>query len=392
MSQVPIPPRDSSRAFGEKMAQKKEAEKTRREAQKSTETLASWESVEYWDCRKRASDASLVINEIDREVAEEKGEEGGRINYLQRKVEFEEESETAARKIRRYKARERIMEAATTKNSASMRASYLELMMSLLSKISRANQDAFVIDLKNQYGSKVISKNDFVWNTVTGTWRYRADMTAAHLFPLSFGQATMTYIFGKDAEDEINKAANGLFLPGVIEHALARHKIAIVPCEGETDPQEWKWIVLDQGGQWYVPLEVLSETSTFADLHQRKLIFQPGNSFRPRARYLYFHYAMAILRTERGKNTATAGRGQYMPESTTPAIDQVWATPGRYLRESMTRAFIEGIGHEDPNDGGAEEMLSHAMEDLPNEMAKMLEDANEMKVESDQEEESDGEW
>lgn len=391
MSQVPIPPRDSSKGFSEKVARRKKAEQMIKEARKSTDSLASWESAEYWTCRKRESEASLAINEIDRELAEEKITEADQKKYLKTKAELEEETETAERKIRRYEARSRIVEAAKTTNPASMRASYLELMMSHLSKTSRINQGAFILDLKQNYGCKVMGTTDHVWCPMLGEWWAKSEIEAAHLFPLSLGQETMSYIFGDDAKNEINKAPNGLFLHGTVEEAFDRHKIIIVPCEGETKPQEWKFLVLDRGGQWNAPLKVLGKGCTFADLHQRKLIFEPTHSSRPRARYLYFHYVMAMLRLGRGKQAAKAGVTSHMPELTSPALSTVWATQGRYLRESMIRAFIEGIGHED-TDAEIDEMLSHAMSDLPNETTRMVETAKQMKVESDEEGSSDDDW
>ena len=192
MSQVPVPPRDSSKGFSEKVARRKKAEQTINEARKSTDSLASWESAEYWTCRKRESEASLAIDEIDRELAEEKSTEADQKKYLKRKVELEEETETAERKIRRYEARSRIVEAAKTTNPASMRASYLELMMSHLSKTSRTNQGVFILDLKQNYGCKVMGTTDHVWCPMLGDWWAKSEIEAAHLFPLSLGQETMT--------------------------------------------------------------------------------------------------------------------------------------------------------------------------------------------------------
>ncbi|MCJ1426394.1 hypothetical protein MMC29_004297, partial [Sticta canariensis] len=247
-------------------------------------------------------------------------------------------------------------------------------------------QGAFILDLKNNYGCKVVGTTDYVWSPMVGCWFGKSEIkAAAHLIPLSLGQETMSYIFGDDAKDEINKASNGLFLHGTVEEAFDRHKIVIVPCEGETKPQEWKFLVLDRGGTMGFPI-----TSFGNGLH-RKLIFEPAHSFRPRARYLCFHYVMAMLRVGRGKQAAKAGVTSHMPELTSPALSTVWATQGRYLRESMIRAFIEGIGHED-TDAETDEILSHAMNDLPNETARMVETAKQMKVESDEEGDSDDDW
>lgn len=56
-----------------------------------------------------------------------------------------------------------------------------------------------------------------------------------------------------------------------------------------------------------------------------------------------------------------------MPELTAPAVDRIWAIRGRYLRENMMRVFIKGIGHAETTNE-SDEMLSHAMADLPDEI------------------------
>jgi HNH endonuclease len=63
-------------------------------------------------------------------------------------------------------------------------------------------------------------------------------MTAAHIFPLSLGQMSMEYIFGEDAEDEINRARNGLFLTPLVDRAYDAHQITIVPDGPQTVPQD----------------------------------------------------------------------------------------------------------------------------------------------------------
>lgn len=387
MSHVPVPPRASSKDFGEKNAPRIEAEKTRREAQRSTNSVASWESADYWTYRKEEAEASLIINDIDCEIAKETtGTDDTK--YLKRKAELEEEREAAERKIRRYKARAQIVQAAKTNNPVSMRASYLELVMSLLSKTSRKSQGSFIRDLKEKYGAKKVEGAKWVWSPVEGDWADKRDVKAAHVFPLSFGQETMTYIFGEEVKGELNMASNGLFLPGSVEGAFDNHQVIIVPCETETKPQEWRFLVLDRGGLWKTPLKILGPGCTFADLHGRQLAFEPNHPFRPRARYLYFHYVMAILRLGRAEKQRKAGVTRYMPELTAPAVSRVWAMQGRYLSQNIMRAFIEGIGHEDTTDE-ADEMLSHAMDELPNETARMVETAKQMRVESDESDSSD---
>lgn len=76
-----------------------------------------------------------------------------------------------------------------------------------------------------------------------------------------------------------------------------------------------------------------------------------------------------------------------MTEVTSPALTRVWASGGRYLREKMIRAFIEGIGHDWPTlDPG--KMLEQAQHDLPNETQEMLASAEALNVESEDEDDN----
>jgi hypothetical protein len=106
-----------------------------------------------------------------------------------------------------------------------------------------------------------------------------------------------------------------------------------------------------------------------------KLEFQSGDSFRLKARYLYFHYVTAMLRLGRSKKVEKAGMSSHIAEATTPALTKVWGTQGRYLRDNMIRAFIEGIGHDDGLPVDSEDLVSHAMKQMPNETTQMIKSA-----------------
>lgn len=180
-----------------------------------------------------------------------------------------------------------------------MRASFLELMLSLLSKTSRRNQSDFNRNLQTKYGFQKVEKSTWVWSVVKRRYVNKDDQRAAHLFPLCFGQDTMNYIFGEKFKGEMNMAQNGLFLPHDVERAFDRHQVIIVPYKQETTPQEWQFLVLDRGGLWKTSLSILGQGCTFADLHGRQLLFELNHSFRPRVRFLYFHYVLTILRLKR---------------------------------------------------------------------------------------------
>src|SRR5437773_12165895 len=104
-------------------------------------------------------------------------------------------------------------------------------------------------------------------------------------------------------------------------------------------------LVLDKSGLWYV--EAVPGT-TFEKLHQSKLRFPDKTDFRHRARYLYFQFIMAMLRIGRSGEKGRTTVAKQMAGATNPSLTKVWATGGRYLRDNMIRAFIEGIGHDWP--------------------------------------------
>lgn len=61
----------------------------------------------------------MKINEIDNEMADETTE-AEKKKYLKRKADLEEETETAERKIRRYEARSRIVNAAKMRKAPTL--------------------------------------------------------------------------------------------------------------------------------------------------------------------------------------------------------------------------------------------------------------------------------
>ena len=111
----------------------------------------------------------------------------------------------------------KFLSASCTDNLVSLRAAYLELVYTLQAKTSRRHQSSFVNSLCDHYGHAKEGALLRVWDVTTGFLTIRASMTAAHIFSLNLGQKSMDYTFGEDAEDGLNRARNGLFLP-LIEH------------------------------------------------------------------------------------------------------------------------------------------------------------------------------
>ncbi len=74
-------------------------------------------------------------------------------------------------------------------------------------------------------------KMKYVCSPVNEDWMIRGEVKAAHLYPLAPGQQFITYVFRSDAEHELNRAQNGLFLHSDVEEAFDQHLLTINPFE-----------------------------------------------------------------------------------------------------------------------------------------------------------------
>ncbi|PYI07756.1 hypothetical protein BO78DRAFT_385690 [Aspergillus sclerotiicarbonarius CBS 121057] len=79
---------------------------------------------------------------------------------------------------------------------------------------------------------------------------------------------------------------------------------------------------------------------TYRDLDGRRLQF--NTSFRPAARYLYFHYCLQALRRAWQENTDGTPGATIRDEMGKP----FWGTPGRYLPKNMSLALVEELRHD----------------------------------------------
>ena len=394
MSQPPQPPqRTSSLTFSSDQKRKREdAIYKVKQAQKSCDTIKSWDSAEYWQNRKIEAEGELEIAHIEQDALqngfhnlENKERHEREREYLRRREKLNEASKSASRKVARYQAKAAVTSTNTVSDLVSCRASYLELILSMLTRTSRSGQSAFNGALMDAYGAKKVGSVQHVWSAV-GEWLPKANAKASHIFPLSLGQPTMTYIFGPDTENDINSARNGLFLPPVVEEALDAHQLVIVPAESG----KWKFMVLDRGGLWNTKV-LGSAGGTFAQLHNTQLVFLDGRDIRPRARFFYFNYILAMLKISRRPAKERAGISKHMAEFTGPKLTKVWATGGGYMRDNMIRAFVEGIGHDNPSGPGSQvtldpsDLLEHAQPDLSDEAEALVRSIQATEIDSDDE-------
>ncbi|KAA8616719.1 HNH endonuclease [Pyrenophora tritici-repentis] len=186
----------------------------------------------------------------------------------------------------------------------------------------------------------------------------RTAFTASHIVACRHGQEMMTAIFVLDAKGELFSASNGLMLPTLVEEQFDNGMMAIVPAiknpssKAEValwlnqEPRKYKINFFDNARR-ALDEDVYDDMSSgkavpvkFRDLHNQELHFR-GN-FRPRARYLYFHYCCQVLRNAWSKGANVKSLSTMQGEHRVFA----WGTVGKYMAEDQMRAFLEELGHE----------------------------------------------
>ncbi|KAI9901842.1 hypothetical protein N3K66_003659 [Trichothecium roseum] len=172
---------------------------------------------------------------------------------------------------------------------------------------------------------------DQAWCHALGMWQMKDHHKAAHIVPFFLESEALTEMLFGSRAPEVDREANGLLLTYKIEQWFGTYHLVIVPADlTETRLRGWRIELID---------ESISKTRcdqrgyTGADLHERELAFRNDN--RPAARFLYFHFLMALVRIKDLKR---------------PKWRSVWAryhnyrpfpTPGNYIRQSMLVALAK---------------------------------------------------
>lgn len=160
----------------------------------------------------------------------------------------------------------------------------------------------------------------------------------------------MTAIFGEDVLGELFSPRNGIMMSTVAERRFDKGLFVIVP-DVEENPSEstisrwcsssvrdYKIKVLDKSHPLMIQfINGNTLDKKWSDIDGQRVSFR--GDFRPRARYLYFHYCSSVLRR--------AWAPSLTWETTKNELGKkVWATRGRYLAKAQILAFVEEIGHE----------------------------------------------
>ena len=89
-----------------------------------------------------------------------------------------------------------------------------------------------------------------------------------------------------------------------------------------------------------------NEPTMWSEIDARELEFR--SSARPRSRYLYYHYCVAMLKRARHKGL----HAQMLKDE---LGRKFWGIPGLYIRRQLLRAFVDEIGRDDLYDGASDD-------------------------------------
>lgn len=339
---------------------KVEVNKEMQAARKPWKAHASFDSA-FWAQASRVESISLERADIGRKISlcQFGGDEAAWRKTAEGKAILEQiNARTKTREI--YEAR-----ANPPKQTrlSTFRKSWLRLFtnaktgMNIATSTGKRNpkdQSEFRSQLIEKYQAKH-ETNDWLWCPILQDWEDEKCVKAAHIFPCMHGKAAMDAIFGENSSKDLFAPANGLLMSSHIEPHFDAGRLVIVPDVEDSSsvgqilswlfskPREFKVRVLDTSDVFCGKSISRHRTLTFGDLDNRKLKFR--SSFRPAARYLYFHYCVQLLRSAwQQNNQGKASEAAKILEIETGK--PLWATPGRYLPISMLRALVEELGHE----------------------------------------------
>jgi hypothetical protein len=181
-----------------------------------------------------------------------------------------------------------------------------------------------------------IQKSDYeerFWCCISGKWYSSSTMRAAHIVPYNIGELNASYLFGlpADGAEQLMNPRNGLPMSTIYENYMDEGRFALVPVENSNDI---KVVVFDTNPDGYME-----------EINGKILSFR--NDFRPAKRYLCFAFVTTLLRRQRHD---VPGAWRNCREH---GMQEIWASPGEYLRHSTLTIMARRIAHMPPNEASA---------------------------------------
>ncbi|MCJ1470987.1 hypothetical protein MMC07_009635 [Pseudocyphellaria aurata] len=369
---IPIPERSSSKRAAEEsieilQRQSSQLEGTIRESRKKLKARCSYDA-QYWFDRTSIADKLLEKNRLQKMISIQSFE---RSNTSSKAWHESEEAEafadtdsalTVDKKLYAAQAKKlqfdvepvtqgtkRLFMRWFTKSSAGLGAT--------AGKRSTQNQTRFKANLiEASNASHPDPRVEEYWCPILGCFHGKHAMKAAHIVPYSLGQDLMTDIFGaeENEKNELFSAKNGILMHSGAEERFDKGFFVIVPSANDESVEEikawhestaksYKIRVIDRDAKpmkTFLPSPM--QKKLWVDLDGQELQFL--SSHRPRARYLYYHYCVTMLRLSYHKNEHEKILRDHLGK-------KFWGTPGPYLSKSYLLALVQEIGSEDLLDG-----------------------------------------
>jgi hypothetical protein len=191
--------------------------------------------------------------------------------------------------------------------------------------------------------------DDELWCHILNKWCYKDTVKAAHIIPYKGGPELMDALFGREpgTESELFSPLNGLLMSVAAEAKFDNHSLVIVPNleDTATAAQIHDWHESSERGYKIRVVNPKSQemqkriggelSKRTIDLDHQVIKFK--SSFRPRSRYLYFHYLTAMLKTAWTFGDLSDALEHELGK-------RYWATPGPYLRGRFLKAFVTEVG------------------------------------------------
>jgi hypothetical protein len=186
---------------------------------------------------------------------------------------------------------------------------------------------------KTTKAEEAIEGMDTIWCQATHMFIPEEHIKAAHIVPCSLGLSELAELLFGAKGDTLDEPGNSLILSNTIKGWFDKYLVVVVPLDPQQSPiRRWKIDVLckdiNNTGLGRGP-----DGRTFfgRDLHGRELMFRNDN--RPSARFLYFHFIMALIRIK------DLGREGWEDIWAKYNENRPFPTPSPYLRKSMLLAI-----------------------------------------------------
>jgi HNH endonuclease len=223
---------------------------------------------------------------------------------------------------------------------------------------------------------------------ISGEFRPKEEIKAAHIVPASLGPELVDYIFGNGTGSRLFSADNCMMLYHGLEKAFDSGNFVIVPMDPTEKPiRRWKTVLVNQGSRnQKIGLPSLGSLGL---LDEREIKFPTYH--RPAARFFYYHFLVSLLRCRYYQQPGWQEVWQKLKTS------QPWPTPGRYLRESMLLCLARATDSEISDDTIEKLIQEHTFsttdrlsDDEEEEIVRRMQEIHEGKIKEQEEQEEVG--